>query len=186
MSRFALVDLFKLGLSKGTHRVEVTAHFDGEEARTGEAVEYTAGEQKTLSGIWKWKTDPSVTEAVYEKLTFTANGQAHTAAVYLYETGAIEYHADAVCLARYDHTGKQWNNGEGDWEVIDFGPTPQKVSDAFYAQFTANAERPATVYFNLSTLGLEAGTYSITVKAKAEGYAASAESEAVEYVAASV
>ena len=37
------------------------------------------------------------------------------------------------------------------------------------------------VTFDLSTLNLSAGTHSITVRAKANGYADSAESEAVEY-----
>lgn len=76
---------------------------------------------------------------------------------------------------------------KGTWQyaaqTVDFGETDQTVSDTFYEWLNANATQQASgVPFDLSTLNLPAGTHRITVKARADGYADSAESEAVEYV----
>ncbi len=72
------------------------------------------------------------------------------------------------------------------YRKIDFGDTEQEVSAEFYAWFTVNATKMADdtekpiVTFDLSKLSLT-GAHSITVRAKASGYADSAKSASVAY-----
>ena len=74
-----------------------------------------------------------------------------------------------------------WNSGEA-YRDIDFGSTPQTISDTLYNYLVANAAKEETqTTFDLSALNLAAGTYSITVKAEAEGYTTSDASNSVNY-----
>ena len=69
------------------------------------------------------------------------------------------------------------------YKTVDFGSTEQDVPDTFLSWMQENATQQAnlTLTYDLTKLNFSAGTYKISVVAKAEGYKDSVASEAVEY-----
>lgn len=102
------------------------------------------------------------------------------------EGGIYTYSGGMPEAILYSFTTGTWVDESN--RTINFGKNEQEISDTFYTWFIANATQQTSepgivpVTFDLSTLNLPAGTHSITVKARASGYADSAESNAVSYV----
>ena len=123
-----------------------------------------------------------------ESVSFTSNANAYmglTVAPVDGEYLSLTYSGISntfVCEFSYSGLGSHW---EADaYKIVDFGSTEQDVSDTFLAWMQANAtyQKPEpTLTYDLSTLNLNDGTHTITVRANAEGYK-SAISNAVSYV----
>ena len=138
----------------------------------------------TISGKYKFNlTLPQLAEGEYP-VTFTSNGG--TFAKFAVEGSNFYYlTASNDGVNAYLFGINFWNSGEA-YRDIDFGSTPQTISDTLYNYLVANAAKEETqTTFDLSALNLAAGTYSITVKAEAEGYTTSDASNAVNYTVAS-
>lgn len=134
----------------------------------------------TISGKYKFNsTLPQLAEGEYP-VTFTSNGG--TFAKFAVEGSNFYYlTASNNGVNAYLFGVNFWNSGEA-YRDIDFGSTPQTISDTLYNYLVANAAKEETqTTFDLSTLNLAAGTYSITVKAEAEGYTTSDASNAINY-----
>ena len=134
----------------------------------------------TISGKYKFNsTLPQLAEGEYP-VTFTSNGGTFTK--FAVEGSNFYYlNASNNGVNAYLFGINFWNSGEA-YRDIDFGSTPQTISDTLYNYLVANAAKEETqTTFYLSTLNLAAGTYSITVKAKAEGYTTSDASNAINY-----
>lgn len=134
----------------------------------------------TISGKYKFNsTLPQLAEGEYP-VNFTSNGS--TFAKFAVEGSNFYYlNASNGGVNAYLFGINFWNSGEA-YRDIDFGSTPQTISDTLYNYLVANAAKEETqMTFDLSTLNLAAGTYSITVKATAEGYTTSDASNAVTY-----
>ena len=134
----------------------------------------------TISGKYKFNsTLPQLAEGEYP-VTFTSNGG--TFAKFVVE-GLNFYYLNASNngVNAYLFGINFWNSGEA-YRDIDFGSTPQTISDTLYNYLVANAAKEETqTTFDLSTLNLSEGTHTITVKAKADGYRESDASNAVTY-----
>ena len=134
----------------------------------------------TISGKYKFNsTLPQLAEGEYP-VTFTSNGG--TFAKFAVEGSNFYYlTASNNGVNAYLFGINFWNSGEA-YRDIDFGSTPQTISDTLYNYLVANAAKEETqTTFDLSALNLAAGTYSITVKAEAEGYTTSDASNSVNY-----
>lgn len=134
----------------------------------------------TISGKYKFNsTLPQLAEGEYP-VTFTSNGG--TFAKFAVEGSNFYYlNASNNGVNAYLFGVNFWNSGEA-YRDIDFGSTPQTISDTLYNYLVANAAKEETqTTFDLSTLNLAAGTYRITVKAEAEGYTTSDASNAINY-----
>lgn len=134
----------------------------------------------TISGKYKFNsTLPQLAEGEYP-VTFTSNGG--TFAKFAVEGSNFYYlTASNNGVNAYLFGVNFWNSGEA-YRDIDFGSTPQTISDTLYNYLVANAAKEETqTTFDLSTLNLAAGTYRITVKAEAEGYTTSDASNAINY-----
>lgn len=158
------------------------------------------GTPKKISGKWRLNdfvnlkyNGPALTYNGGSKINFTSNGASFDG-IYFAGFSTRNNHADWEVYYAANGinylvltVGSEWTDDP--YRYIDFGSTEQEVSNAFYAWLTENAEQMEeeptnpTINFDLSTLGLSAGTHRITVKARASGYADSAESEAVSYAA---
>ena len=110
---------------------------------------------KQLSGVWEWNSNLITTASIpYEKINFTYNNTAYKGMTVDYQSttlpsGTVNVSAslffgtkDTFTLAtsfnaaEYSKAGgTQWNNKS----TIDFGTTPQTVSQEFYDWFVANA-----------------------------------------------
>lgn len=137
----------------------------------------------TISGKYKFNSTLSQLAEGEYPVTFTSNGG--TFAKFAVE-GLNFYYLTASNngVNAYLFGVNFWNSGEA-YRDIDFGSTPQTISDTLYNYLVANAAKEETqTTFDLSTLNLAAGTYRITVKAKAEGYRESDASNAVTYTVA--
>ena len=134
----------------------------------------------TISGKYKFNsTLPQLAEGEYP-VTFTSNGG--TFAKFAVEGSNFYYlNASNNGVNAYLFGINFWNSGEV-YRDIDFGSTPQTISDTLYNYLAANAAKEETqTTFDLSTLNLSAGSHTITVKAKADGYRESDVSNAVTY-----
>lgn len=134
----------------------------------------------TISGKYKFNsTLPQLAEGEYP-VTFTSNGG--TFAKFAVEGSNFYYlNASNNGVNAYLFGINFWNSGEA-YRDIDFGSTPQTISDTLYNYLVANAAKEETqTTFDLSTLNLPAGSHTITVKAKADGYRDSDASNAVTY-----
>lgn len=134
----------------------------------------------TISGKYKFNsTLPQLAEGEY-LVTFTSNGS--TFAKFAVEGSNFYYlNASNNGVNAYLFGINFWNSGEA-YRDIDFGSTPQTISDTLYNYLVANAAKEETqTTFDLSTLNLPAGSHTITVKAKGDGYRDSDASNAVTY-----
>lgn len=134
----------------------------------------------TISGKYKFNsTLPQLAEGEYP-VTFTSNGG--TFAKFAVEGSNFYYlNASNNGVNAYLFGINFWNSGEA-YRDIDFGSTPQTISDTLYNYLVANAAKEETqTTFDLSTLNLSEGSHTITVKAKADGYRDSDASNAVTY-----
>ena len=134
----------------------------------------------TISGKYKFNsTLPQLAEGEYP-VTFTSNGG--TFAKFAVEGSNFYYlNASNNGVNAYLFGINFWNSGEA-YRDIDFGSTPQTISDTLYNYLVANAAKEETqTSFDLSTLNLPGGSHTITVKAKADGYRDSDASNAVTY-----
>lgn len=134
----------------------------------------------TISGKYKFNsTLPQLAEGEYP-VTFTSNGG--TFAKFAVEGSNFYYlNTSNNGVNAYLFGINFWNSGEA-YRDIDFGSTPQTISDTLYNYLVANAAKEETrTTFDLSTLNLPAGSHTITVKAKADGYRESEASNAVNY-----
>ena len=134
----------------------------------------------TISGKYKFNsTLPQLAEGEYP-VTFTSNGGTFTK--FAVEGSNFYYlNASNNGVNAYLFGINFWNSGEA-YRDIDFGSTPQTISDTLYNYLVANAAKGETqTTFDLSTLNLPAGSHTITVKAKADGYRDSDASNAVTY-----
>ena len=134
----------------------------------------------TISGKYKFNsTLPQLAEGEYP-VTFTSNGG--TFAKFAVEGSNFYYlNASNNGVNAYLFGINFWNSGEA-YRDIDFGSTPQTISDTLYNYLVANAAKEETqTTFDLSTLNLPGGSHTITVKAKADGYRDSNASNAVTY-----
>lgn len=134
----------------------------------------------TISGKYKFNsTLPQLAEGEYP-VTFTSNGGTFTK--FAVEGSNFYYlNASNNGVNAYLFGINFWNSGEA-YRDIDFGSTPQTISDTLYNYLVANAAKEETqTTFDLSTLNLPAGSHTITVKAKADGYRDSDASNAVTY-----
>ena len=134
----------------------------------------------TISGKYKFNsTLPQLAEGEYP-VTFTSNGG--TFAKFAVEGSNFYYlNASNNGVNAYLFGINFWNSGEA-YRDIDFGSTPQTISDTLYNYLVANAAKEETqTTFDLSTLNLPAGSHTITVKAKADGYRDSDASNAITY-----
>ena len=134
----------------------------------------------TISGKYKFNsTLPQLAEGEYP-VTFTSNGG--TFAKFAVEGSNFYYlNASNNGVNAYLFGINFWNSGEA-YRDIDFGSTPQTISDTLYNYLVANAAKEETqTTFDLSTLNLPEGSHTITVKAKADGYRDSDASNAVTY-----
>lgn len=139
----------------------------------------------TISGKYKFNsTLPQLAEGEYP-VTFTSNGG--TFAKFAVEGSNFYYlNASNNGVNAYLFGVNFWNSGEA-YRDIDFGSTPQTISDTLYNYLVANAAKEETqTTFDLSTLNLSEGTHTITVKAKADGYRESDASNAVTYTKAAI
>lgn len=134
----------------------------------------------TISGKYKFNSTLSQLAEGEYPVTFTSNGG--TFAKFAVEGSNFYYlTASNNGVNAYLFGVNFWNSGEA-YRDIDFGSTPQTISDTLYNYLVANAAKEETqTTFDLSTLNLAAGTHSITVKAKAEGYMTSDASNAINY-----
>lgn len=138
----------------------------------------------TISGKYKFNsTLPQLAEGEYP-VTFTSNGG--TFAKFAVEGSNFYYlTASNDGVNAYLFGVNFWNSGEA-YRDIDFGSTPQTISDTLYNYLVANAAKEETqTTFDLSTLNLSEGSHTITAKAKADGYKESEASNAVTYTVAS-
>ena len=135
----------------------------------------------TISGKYKFNsTLPQLAEGEYP-VTFTSNGGT-------FEKFAVEgsnfYYLNASNngVNAYLFGINFWNSGEA-YRDIDFGSTPQTISDTLYNYLVANAAKEETqTTFDLSTLpDISGGTHTIKVKAKADRYIDSEFSNEIEY-----
>lgn len=134
----------------------------------------------TISGKYKFNSTLSQLAEGEYPVTFTSNGG--TFAKFAVEGSNFYYlTASNNGVNAYLFGVNFWNSGEA-YRDIDFGSIPQTISDTLYNYLVANAAKEETqTTFDLSTLNLAAGTHSITVKAKAEGYMTSDASNAINY-----
>ena len=96
----------------------------------------------TVSGVWVFSeyidlfADPTTTQNV----TFTSKNTKYSSVVFYEGGGSIGYNnitAAAESLDENDNAFVEWI--EPEYKTIDFGTTPQEVSEEFYAWLTANA-----------------------------------------------
>ena len=135
----------------------------------------------TISGKYKFNsTLPQLAEGEYP-VTFTSNGG--TFAKFAVEGSNFYYlNASNNGVNAYLFGINFWNSGEA-YRDIDFGSTPQTISDTLYNYLVANAAKKETqTTFDLSTLpDISGGTHTVKVKAKADGYRDSEFSNEIEY-----
>lgn len=138
----------------------------------------------TISGKYKFNsTLPQLAEGEY-LVTFTSNGS--TFAKFAVEGSNFYYlNASNNGVNAYLFGINFWNSGEA-YRDIDFGSTPQTISDTLYNYLVANAAKEETqTTFDLSTLpDISGGTHTVKVKAKANGYRDSEFSNEVIYTKA--
>ena len=137
----------------------------------------------TISGKYKFNSTLSQLAEGEYPVTFTSNGGTFTK--FAVEGSNFYYlNASNNGVNAYLFGINFWNSGEA-YRDIDFGSTPQTISDTLYNYLVANAAKEETrTAFDLSTLNLSAGSHTITVKAKADGYRESEASNAVTYTKA--
>ena len=137
-----------------------------------------------VSGKYKFNsTLPQLAEGEYP-VTFTSNGG--TFAKFAVEGSNFYYlNASNNGVNAYLFGINFWNSGEA-YRDIDFGSTPQTISDTLYNYLVANAAKEETqTTFDLSILpGISDGTHTVKVKAKASGYNDSEFSNEVSYTKA--
>ena len=134
----------------------------------------------TISGKYKFNSTLSQLAEGEYPVTFTSNGGTFTK--FAVEGSNFYYlNASNNGVNAYLFGINFWNSGEA-YRDIDFGSTPQTISDTLYNYLVANAAKEETqTTFDLSTLNLPGGSHTITVKAKADGYRDSDASNAVTY-----
>lgn len=154
----------------------------------------------TVKGIWVGKDGTeiwsSTSVSITQEVNFVSDGQSFDSMYVDYNSmmglvRCIDYRSSTNGTVTAFNGSDEWFPGdvEDQYRIVDFGTTEQEVSDTYYTWFTASFEQQTSeeeetttaITFDLSTLNLSAGTYSITVKARSDGYADSAESSAVSY-----
>ena len=176
-----------LTISSVDNAEEYAIYVDGEYKTSVSAVRIP-----TVKGVWVFNDVLTGSNNVVQNINFNTAKGDYTQIKFDISDGYIQVsyrYVDAgtsssrKVYTSYDNTG--WFNSSD--KQVDFGSTPQEVSQEFYEWLEANATQVVEdlevtpVTFDLSTLDLEPGTYSITVKAKGAGYADSEASAAVSY-----
>lgn len=123
----------------------------------------------TVNGIWV--LSPRSFTTISQSVKFSSNGKNYTS--FNVTTSGVRYGSSYV----YDILSG-WTNKA--YRVVDFGSAEQEVSSTFYDWLTKNATKDG-VTKDLRLLFLGEGVYSITVRAEADGYADSLDSNAVSY-----
>lgn len=124
----------------------------------------------TVKGIWV--LSPSSFTDISQSVSFTSNGQNYTS--FNVTTSGVKFGSSYV----YTRSSWSWTNNA--YRVVDFGTIEQTVTDTFYAWLKQNAMEGG-VTSDLAILNLAVGSHIITVRAEAEGYDDSADSNAVSY-----
>lgn len=94
----------------------------------------------TVSGVWKWNDTLSQLNGITQSVNFHSNNVAYTEIEYSTGlTGPFNMHYDSTTV--YD--ANIWTNEA--YKTIDFGSSPQEVSQNFYDFLTANATYQSTV-----------------------------------------
>ena len=135
----------------------------------------------TISGKYKFNATLSQLAEGEYPVTFTSNGGTFTK--FAVEGSNFYYlNASNNGVNAYLFGINFWNSGEA-YRDIDFGSTPQTISDTLYNYLVANATKEETqTTFDLSTLpDISGGTHTVKVKAKANGYSDSEFSQEIEY-----
>ena len=106
----------------------------------------------TVSGVWVWDTDPEENYPLSQQVNFTSNNEEFTEIAW--DTSGIEevpyglwYYSSSGSVACYNYY-QGWYYGTV-YRTIDFGTTPQTVSDDFYTYLSANAIQQQTTIDNL-------------------------------------
>lgn len=94
-----------------------------------------------VKGKWRWREAPGAYyDTTTEYVDFTSKGVS-CGSILLYESGGFAYYSadgDILFPSEDAYYRGQWLNGK-ELRLIDFGETPQEVSDEFYAYLKANA-----------------------------------------------
>lgn len=106
----------------------------------------------TVKGVWVWNSDPDENYPLSQQVNFTSNNEEFTEIAW--DTSGIEevpyglwYYSSSGSVACYNYY-QGWYYGTV-YRTIDFGTTPQTVSDDFYTYLTANAVQQQTTIDNL-------------------------------------
>lgn len=101
---------------------------------------------KTLSGVWTFNSQiykSDTIKGVKQPINFTSNAVSYIAMEI--ESGGDRYgymdyySSDTASVDAYDFSDLVWVSDN--YQVVNFGSTPQTVSDEFYTWFTANATK---------------------------------------------
>ncbi len=148
-----------------------------------------------ISGKRRFKDWVALTYNGTEDINFTSNGVAYTGFKlegYLGDMQVVHtdwkmYYLQGEVATLVMTLGSEWVDEA--YRTVEFSESTA-ISMTLLAWINDNTEQvveeptKSTATLNLSTLGLAGGTYTITVEAEADGYASSAESNAVSYGAA--
>ena len=106
----------------------------------------------TVKGVWVWNSDPDENYPLSQQVNFTSNNEEFTEIAW--DNSGIEevpyglwYYSSSGSVACYNYY-QGWYYGTV-YRTIDFGTTPQTVSDDFYTYLTANAVQQQTTIDNL-------------------------------------
>lgn len=90
----------------------------------------------TLSGKWMFKDEPVEQTINKQTINFTSNGSSYIAMQV--GSGYVRYYTSSTTNdVPYDFGDMVWENSN--WQVVDFGTTPQTVTEEFYNWFVENA-----------------------------------------------
>ncbi len=97
--------------------------------------------QYQISGIWKFNNIINFPNEWVENVTYTSNNKTYTKMVSIfpeYTVAQIWYDDDPIIAALPEWSWQEMGVG---YQTINFGTTPQTVSEEFYNWFTANATK---------------------------------------------
>ena len=110
----------------------------------------------TVSGVWKWNDPVSITSSdnFTQSVNFTSNGASYSSisAGFVFSSTNpeiekydlyLEYDSTRLISITQLSTMDCYSSVPEQYELMDFGSTPQTVSDQFYTYLTANATQQA-------------------------------------------